>query len=215
MKLNIQCSSLIYRAKRVMITSKISDEILIASYDACHPKWSRKQIRCAIRTEHGRKVTFLGISSSCRSRGDPNLSWQRKKGLGNSIKSSVQGWSRKNSNKISDQCVYSEDREKGPGKAIEGKYPPRSHDCMPPETEFANSFEDAQVDVERREKNANKRRTMQMWRNAVEHTWETRPMSEIHKLIDRQPKIMHSIIECEGGRTCYNWEIWVSLQITP
>ena len=91
MKLNIQCSSLIYRAKRVMITSKISDEILIASYDACHPKWSRKQIRCAIRTEHGRKVTFLGISSSCRSRGDPNLSWQWKKGLGNSIKSSVQG----------------------------------------------------------------------------------------------------------------------------
>ena len=75
---------------------------------------------------------------------------------------------------------------------------------MPAETEFANSFEDAQVDVERREKNANKRRTMQMWRNAVEHTWETRPMSEIHKLIDRQPKIMHSIIECEGGRTCYN-----------
>ena len=143
MKLNIQCSSLIYRAKRGMITSTISDEILIASYDACHPKWSRKEIRCAIRTEHGRKV-------------------------------------------------------------IEGKYPPRSHDCMPPETEFANAFEDAQIDVERREKNANKRRTMQMWRNAVEHTWETRPMSEIHKLIDRQPKIMHSIIECEGERTCYN-----------
>ena len=124
--------------------------------------------------------------------------------MGNSIKSSGQGRSRKNNNKISDQCVYSEDREKGPGKAIEGKYPPRSHDCMPPETEFANSFEDAQIDVERREKNANKRRTMQMWRNAVEHTWETRPMSEIHKLIDRQPKIMHSIIECEGERTCYN-----------
>lgn len=96
-----------------------------------------------------------------------------------------------------------EDRKKGPGVDIEGKYPPRSHDCMPPETEFANSFVDAQEDVERREKNANKRRTMHMWRNAIEHTWETRPMSEIRKLIDRQPKVMQAIIDADGGRTCY------------
>jgi len=74
---------------------------------------------------------------------------------------------------------------------------------MPPETEFANSFEDAQLDVERREQNAKKRRTMSMWRNAVEHTWDTRPMSEIRKLIDRQPKVMQAIIDCEGGRTEY------------
>ena len=45
-----------------------------------------------------------------------------------------------------------EDRKKGPGVDIEGKYPPRSHDCMPPEIEFANSFVDAQEDVERRKK---------------------------------------------------------------
>ena len=45
-----------------------------------------------------------------------------------------------------------EDRTHGPGEDIEGKYPARSDDCMPPETEFANSFEDAQLDVERREK---------------------------------------------------------------
>ena len=89
------------------------------------------------------------------------------------------------------------------GRNIEGKYPARSHDCMPPETEFANSFEDAQLDVERREQNAKKRRTMSMWRNAVEHTWDTRPMSEIRKLIDRQPKVMQAIIDCEGGRTEY------------
>ena len=44
------------------------------------------------------------------------------------------------------------DRTHGPGEDVEGKYPARSHDCMPPETEFANSFEDAQLDVERREK---------------------------------------------------------------
>ena len=93
-----------------------------------------------------------------------------------------------------------EDRINGPGKDVEGKYPARSHEDMPCETEFANSFEDAQLDVERREKNANKRRTMQMWRNAVEHTWETRPMSEIHKLIERQPKIQQAIIDAEGGR---------------
>ena len=71
---------------------------------------------------------------------------------------------------------------------------------MPCETEFANSFEDAQFDVERREQNAKKRRTMLMWRNAVEHTWETRPINEIRKLIDRQPKIQQAIIDAEGGR---------------
>ena len=93
-----------------------------------------------------------------------------------------------------------EDRTHGPAKDVEGKYPPRSHECMPCETEFANSFEDAQLDVERREKNAKKRRTMLMWRNAVEHTWDTRSMNEIRKLIDRQPKIQQAIIDAEGGR---------------
>ena len=44
------------------------------------------------------------------------------------------------------------DRNKDPGKDIEGKYPARSHDYMPPETEFANSYEDAHLDVETRSK---------------------------------------------------------------
>ena len=73
----------------------------------------------------------------------------------------------------------------------------------PCETEFANSFVDAQLDVERGEKNANKRRTMIMWRNAVNHTWATRPISEVQKLITRQPKIMQAIIDGEGSRTRY------------
>ena len=100
-------------------------------------------------------------------------------------------------------CWIFQDRTHGPGKDVDGKYPARSHEDMPCETEFANSFEDAQLDVERREKNANKRRTMIMWRNAIAHTWETRPMCEIHKLIDRQPKIQEEIIAAEGSRVDY------------
>ena len=96
-----------------------------------------------------------------------------------------------------------EDRTQGPGKDVKGKYAPRSHESNPCETEFANSFQDAQLDVERRENNANKRRTMLMWRHAIEHTWETRPINEIHKLIDRQPKIQQAIIDAEGGRVSF------------
>ena len=84
---------------------------------------------------------------------------------------------------------------------------------MPCETESANSFEEAQLDVERREQNAKKRRTMLMWRNAIEHTWETRPMSEIHKLIERQPKIQQAIIDAEGGRVNF-WIISIFRQYT-
>ena len=40
-----------------------------------------------------------------------------------------------------------------------------------------------------------------MWHNAIEHTWETRPIEEVQKLIDRQPMVMKAIIEAEGGRT--------------
>ena len=42
---------------------------------------------------------------------------------------------------------------KKPWDRDENGYPPRSHDCMPAETEFANAFEEAQLDVERRERN--------------------------------------------------------------
>ncbi len=89
-----------------------------------------------------------------------------------------------------------EDRE-------ENGYPARSHDCQPAETEFAEDFELSQQDVERREKNAKKKRTMVMWKNSLKHVWETRPIEETQKLIDRMPKIMNAIIEAEGFRTPY------------
>ena len=82
-------------------------------------------------------------------------------------------------------------------------YPPRSHDCMPPETEFANSFEEAQEDVERREKNRGYKRTMKMWKNSITHVWENRPIEEVRKLINNQPKVMKKIIEVGGARTSY------------
>ena len=82
-------------------------------------------------------------------------------------------------------------------------YPPHSLECMPNETEFANSHEESQLDVERREKNIGHRRTMKMWKNAIEHVWNNRPIQEVRKLIDRQPKIMQAIIDVEGDRTPY------------
>ena len=74
---------------------------------------------------------------------------------------------------------------------------------MPCETEFANVFEEAQLDLERRVKNIRHRRTMKMWKNSVENVWNNRPIQEVRKLIDRQPKIMQAIIDAEGGRTPY------------
>ena len=85
-------------------------------------------------------------------------------------------------------------------------FPPWPHDWQPEETEFANAYEDAQLDLERREKNLKKKRTMLMWHNAIEHTWETRPIVEVQKLIDRQPMVMKAIIEAEGGQTPY-WDL--------
>ena len=92
---------------------------------------------------------------------------------------------------------------KTPWDRQENGYPPRSHDCQPAETEFANTFEESQLDVERREKNANKKRTMVMWKNELDKTWDGRPVEEIYKLIERQPRIMKEIIEKEGERTSY------------
>ena len=45
---------------------------------------------------------------------------------------------------------------KEPWDRAENGYPRISHDCMPDETEFAETFQDAQGDLERREKNRNK-----------------------------------------------------------
>ena len=92
---------------------------------------------------------------------------------------------------------------KKPWDRAKNGYPPRSHDCMPDETEFAETFQDAQEDLERREKNAKKRRTMMMWKNALDEQWKIRPIEATRKIIDRQPKIMRAIIDADGGRTPY------------
>ena len=94
---------------------------------------------------------------------------------------------------------------KKPWDHSEYGYPRRSHDCIhvPDETEFAETFQDAQVELERREKDQRKRRTMMMWNNALDHEWETRPIEATRKIIDRQPEIMRAIIEADGRRTSY------------
>ena len=69
------------------------------------------------------------------------------------------------------------------------------------ETEFAEAFQESQEDLERREGNAHKRRTMQMWKNALDEVWATRPIEATQKIIDRQPKIMSAIIDADGKST--------------
>ena len=44
---------------------------------------------------------------------------------------------------------------------------------------------------------------MHMWKNALEHVWNTRPIKPTQKLIDRMPKVMKAIIEAKGGKTKY------------
>jgi len=44
---------------------------------------------------------------------------------------------------------------KKPWDRAEDGYPPRSHECMPEETEFAETHQEAQIDFERREKKQN------------------------------------------------------------
>ena len=92
--------------------------------------------------------------------------------------------------------LITEDRE-------ESGYPPRSHDCQPAATEFADDYELAQQDLERREENLKKKRTMLMWKNSLVHVWENRPIEATRKLIDWMPKIMKAIIDADGGKTSY------------
>ena len=48
---------------------------------------------------------------------------------------------------------------------------------------------------------------MHMWKNALEHVWNTRPIEHTQKLIDRMPKVMEAIIEIEvGGNEILNSE---------
>ena len=93
--------------------------------------------------------------------------------------------------------------EKPPWDQQINGYPPRSHDCMPCETEFTNSFKEAQEDVERREKNRGYKRTMKMWKHSIVKIWENRPIESVRKLIIKQPKIMEEIIAFDGARTTY------------
>ena len=65
------------------------------------------------------------------------------------------------------------------------------------------TFQDALEDLERQEKNAKKRRTMMMWKNALDEQWRTRPIEVTRKIIDCQHKIMRAIIEADGGRAPY------------
>ena len=80
------------------------------------------------------------------------------------------------------------------------------NNCPPEETEFAQAFEAAQEDFERRKKkkNANHKRTMHMWKNALEHVWNTRPIEHTQKLIDFMPKVIEAIIEAEAGNEILN-----------
>ena len=94
----------------------------------------------------------------------------------------------------------------GSGKTVgshENGYPPRSHDCQPAETHFANVFHEAQVKLEDAEKKRSRPRSMMMWKYALDSTWNNWPLEEIQKLIDRQPEIMEKIVELGGERTAF------------
>ena len=41
------------------------------------------------------------------------------------------------------------------GEEVEGKYPARSHDCMPDGTDFVETYQESQTYLERKEKNRN------------------------------------------------------------
>ena len=94
--------------------------------------------------------------------------------------------------------MITEDRE-------ESGYPSRSHDCQPAATEFADDYELAQQDLERREENLKKKRAMAMWKNSLVHVWENRPIEATRKLIDRSNAQNHeSNYRCKwGGKTSY------------
>ena len=49
---------------------------------------------------------------------------------------------------------------------------------------------------------------MRMWKNSLDKTWKEYPLAEIHKVIDRQPKIMQAIIDAQGERTRF----WITIQ---
>ena len=93
---------------------------------------------------------------------------------------------------------------KKPRDRAENGYPPRSHDrSFSEETEFTEAFQQAQEDLERKEKDWRQKRTMMMWKNSVDLVWATGRIQATRAIINRQPKAMRAIIENEGGRTPY------------
>ena len=101
--------------------------------------------------------------------------------------------------------IYPDSEKKPWDRAIDA-YPPQNHVCMLEETEFAETYQEAQTDLERREKNRNQKRTMMMWKNALDHTWRTRLIQATQRIIDGQPKVMRAFIEADGGRTSYYYK---------
>ena len=74
---------------------------------------------------------------------------------------------------------------------------------MPDETKFAETFQDAHEDLERRQRKLNRRRNMMMSQNALDEQWRDRAIEANRKIIYRHPEIMQSIIEAVGSRTPY------------
>ena len=171
----------VIQVNRIMTDHKL----LIAAYGLCHPSWSYGLIQKDIK--------------------DEVIPWCKETGI---LLLILDNDTKFHSKMLVTECkAHRIEIYAGSGKRVwdraDNGYPPRSHDCMPCETEFANAFEEAQLDLERREKNANKKRTMKMWRNSIRKIWFSRPIEEVQKLIDRQPKIQQEIIKKGGRRTKY------------
>ena len=93
-------------------------------------------------------------------------------------------------------------------ECVDGPYSPHGHDCMPNDRICKLTWR-YPLRFRKWQKKPNETPTIvNMWRNDVNHIWSTRPMSKIHKLINRQPKIMQPIINCDEIMRCI--EITVS-----
>ena len=84
---------------------------------------------------------------------------------------------------------------KGCGKQPIG-YPPRSHDCNPCELWFSQWQEDAA-------KLMKKKKSMLIWKTALEEALKKMKKTRWQIFIDTQPKVMKTIVESEGGRKKY------------
>ena len=79
----------------------------------------------------------------------------------------------------------------GSGRTVgshENGYPPRSHDCQPVETHFANVYHEAQLTLEDAERKRNRSRSMVMWKYALDSTWENWHLQKVRTLVDKHQK---------------------------